>query len=125
MNLNHINISGPRKLLEKEKEFFCNVLGLREGYRPDFSSNGYWLYGNEKAIVHLAESEKHYKNEKQGYLDHVAFQSSGLKQLIQNLIKHDIKHKVIYLSEINISQVFFKSPSGIGIEVSFENEKHS
>ena len=123
MNLHHINIKGPRELLEQEKEFFCSILGLREGHRPEFSSNGYWLYANDKPIVHLTESEKHFRNEKQGYFDHIAFQSSNLEKLVQLLKIRDVDHSVVYLQEIDMSQVFLKSPSGTGIEINFENEK--
>jgi len=85
MKLHHINIKAPGDLLQQEKDFFCSVLGLREGNRPDFSSRGYWLYAGDKAIVHLSESDSHFRNEKQGFFDHVAFQTTNLKQLIQNL----------------------------------------
>ncbi len=123
MNLHHINIKGPRELLEQEKEFFCSILGLSEGHRPKFSSNGYWLYANDKPIVHLTESEEHFRNEKQGYFDHIAFQSSNLDKLVQLLKIRDVNHSIVYLQEIDMSQVFFKSPSGTGIEINFENEK--
>ena len=43
MKLHHVNIKAPKELLEREKDFFCEVLGLQEGNRPDFSSSGYWL----------------------------------------------------------------------------------
>lgn len=123
MDLHHINIKGPGELLDQEKAFFCDVLGLREGHRPEFSSKGHWLYADEKAIVHLTESEKHFKNEKQGFFDHVAFQSNNLKKLVQILKDKDIDFKVVYLPEIELSQVFLTSPSGTGIEINFENEK--
>ena len=123
MDLHHINIKGPRELLEQEKKFFCEVLGLREGHRPDFSSKGYWLYSDNKPIVHLTESEKHFENEKQGYFDHVAFQSTDPKNLIHLLEERGVDYSEVYLQEIDMSQIFFKSPSGTGIEVNFEKEK--
>ena len=73
--------------------------------------------------VHLSESEKHFKNEKQGFFDHIAFQSSDVKYLISTLEDKGINYSIVYLPEIDMSQVFFKSPSGTGIEVNFENEK--
>ena len=122
MDLHHINIRGPRELLEQEKDFFCSVLGLREGNRPDFTSNGYWLYANDKPIVHLTESAKHFRNEKQGYFDHAAFDSSNLEELVRLLKTRALDYSVVYIQEINTSQVFLKSPSGTGIEINFENE---
>jgi catechol 2,3-dioxygenase-like lactoylglutathione lyase family enzyme len=123
MRLNHINIRGPRDLLKKEQEFFCSILGLEVGYRPDFSNNGYWLYSGNQPIVHLTESELHFKNDKQGYFDHVALQSTKITKLIERLKKKEIDHSNVYIEETKVSQVFFKSPSGVGIEVGFENEK--
>jgi catechol 2,3-dioxygenase-like lactoylglutathione lyase family enzyme len=123
MQLHHINIKGPQELLEQEKEFFCEVLGLQEGKRPNFSSRGYWLYADDRAIVHLSESESHFGNEKQGFLDHVAFQTSDLVKFIQILKDRKVEYSIVYLPEIEMTQVFFKAPSGTGIEVNFQNEK--
>jgi len=123
MQLHHINIKGSKKLMATEKEFFCEVLGLQEGYRPGFSTGGNWLYTNNRAIVHLSESESHFSNEKQGCVDHVAFQSSDLTNFIQVLKDRKVKHSIVYLSEVEMTQVFFKAPSGTGIEVNFQNER--
>ncbi len=123
MQLHHINIKGPQKLLDREKEFFCEVLGLREGDRPSFSSRGYWLYADNKAIVHLSESESHFDNEKQGFFDHVAFQTSNLVKFIQILKARKIDHSIVYLAEIEMTQVFCNAPSGTGIEVNFLDER--
>jgi catechol 2,3-dioxygenase-like lactoylglutathione lyase family enzyme len=123
MKLHHINIKAPKELLQQERDFFCAVLGLREGNRPDFSSRGYWLYAGDKAIVHLSESDAHFRNEKQGFFDHVAFQTTNLKQLIQNLEDRKVEYSTAYLPEIEMTQVFLKAPSNTGIEINFENEK--
>ncbi len=123
MQIHHINISAPSELLEQEKQFFCKVLDLHEGFRPKFSRNGYWLYSDSKAIVHLTESDIHFKNERQGFFDHVAFQSTGLQRLVQNLEAMGIKYSTGYLPEIDMTQIFFETPSNTGIEVNFINEK--
>ena len=123
MQLHHINIKGPKKLLQQEKDFFCEVLGLREGSRPNFSSRGYWLYAGDQAIVHLSESESHFSNERQGFFDHVAFQTSDLVEFTQILKDREIDYSVDYLAEIEMTQVFFKAPSGTRIEVNFQNER--
>ena len=86
MNLHHINIKGPKELIAQEQKFFVDILGLHAGWRPELTSNGVWLYANEQPIVHLTESDVHFKNENPSFFDHVAFQSSKLNQLIQ-LIK--------------------------------------
>jgi catechol 2,3-dioxygenase-like lactoylglutathione lyase family enzyme len=117
MNLHHINIKAPALLMEEEKRFFCDVLGLREGHRPDFSSQGYWLYCGDQAIVHLSLSDQHLSNECQSYFDHVAFQTTDLQDLLQRLETADIEHSSNHVSELGMTQIFLKSPSATGIEV--------
>jgi catechol 2,3-dioxygenase-like lactoylglutathione lyase family enzyme len=123
MNLHHINIKAPAALMEEEKRFFCDLLGLREGDRPDFSSKGHWLYSGEQAIVHLSLCEQHFPNESQSYFDHVAFQTSELPDLLQRLDSAGIKFSSNYVSELGMTQVFLKSPSATGIEVNCLDEK--
>ena len=99
------------------------MLGLQVGKRPKSSRDGYWLYAEDKAIVHLTESETHFFNEKQGYFDHAAFQATNLRKLIQILENKGLKFSTSYNPETEMTQVFFKAPSNTGIEVFFENEK--
>ena len=109
--------------MEEEKRFFCEVLGLREGHRPDFASHGYWLYSGDQAIVHLSLSEQHFPNERRGYFDHVAFQTSELHELLQRLEAAGIEHSSNHVSELGMTQIFLKSPSATGIEVCASTRK--
>ncbi|WP_163836032.1 VOC family protein [Spartinivicinus ruber] len=122
MFIEHINISTPIELLDKLKLFYCELFGLVEGYRPNFFRKGYWLYFDEKALIHLTESNKHYSNERQGYLDHIAFQATGLEEFIDKLREFKIKFNIEHLSDIGMTQLFFKDPAGIGVEVNFLHE---
>ncbi len=123
MYIHHINIKAPIELLEQEKQFFCDALSLHEGYRPTYSNKGYWLYSEDKAIVHLTESKVHFRNERQGFFDHVAFQTKGLKKVVQTLENMNIKYSIGYIAECDMTQIFFKAPSNTKIEVNFINEK--
>ena len=123
MNLHHINIKAPALLMEEEKRFFCEVLGLREGHRPDFSSRGYWLYSADQAIVHLSLSEQHSQNEHQGYFDHVAFPTSELQDLLRRLAAAGIEYSSNHVSQLGMTQIFLKSPSATGIEVCASTRK--
>jgi len=122
MHIDHFNISAPAKLLIEEKKFLCEVFDLIEGERPKLSKNGCWLYSKDKALIHLIESNDHYRNEKQGYLDHVAFQLSGLNKLINTLKILSTEYSIKYSVERDMTQVFFKTPSGIGLEAIFLKE---
>lgn len=122
MQFDHINIRAPAELLEQEKRFFCEILELRNGPRPDFSSKGYWLYADDRPIVHLSQGGPSLPGGQSGYLDHVAFRCSGLQALIQRLQNAAIEYSTNYLSELSMTQVFLKSPSATGIEVNFIDE---
>lgn len=123
MIIEHINISAPKPLLEQEKDFFCHLFNLSVGFRPQFSRAGYWLYSEQQAIVHLTESDLHQPNQTQGCLDHIAFQLTGLDSFINKLIEMKISYQTDSLAEIGMTQLFFTSPSGVGLEANFLNEK--
>lgn len=123
MKLDHINIRAPLELLDREKRFFCDLLGLREGTRPSFGSRGYWLYSGDEAIVHLAEDERQPAGDLQVCLDHVAFRSEGLLELLGTLDHLGTDYMTAYVPELDLTQVFVRSPSNTRIEVNFVGEK--
>lgn len=123
MIIEHINISAPSHLLEQEKDFFCYLFNLSIGFRPQVSRSGYWLYSGKQALVHLTESDLHQPNQTQGCLDHIAFQLTGLESFISKLIEMKVSYQTDSLIEIGMTQLFFTSPSGVGLEANFLNEK--
>ena len=122
MHIDHINIAAPLELLEEVRDFYCAVLGLRDGFRPAFSQRGFWLYSDDKPWVHLSERASGHSAGGQGYLDHVAFQANGLEAMIGRLVANDVKYRSSHIPEFNMSQLFFKDPAGNGLEVNFPNE---
>lgn len=122
MHIDHINISAPMTLLEKVRDFYCDVLGLSEGFRPEFSKNGFWLYADEKPIIHLSETHEHDEGDKQGYIDHFALQGVGVASVIEKLEEAEIEYRTSYVAEISLTQIFCKDPSGTGVELNFINE---
>ena len=122
MNIDHVNISAPVELLERVKAFYCEVLGMSVGYRPKLSSNGYWLYAGNQALIHLVESNAHFRNEKPGYLDHFALRTSGLAEMLERMEEQQVDHRVKQIPETGVTQIFCKDPSGTGVEISFINE---
>lgn len=122
MHLDHVNIAAPAELLAKTRDFYRDVIGLTEGFRPTFSRKGYWLYSEGKPILHLVESLEHSQNEEKGHFDHFALQATGLEKVIEKLVEAGISYKLSYLPEIDLSQVFCKDPCNIGVEINFPNE---
>lgn len=122
MHIDHININAPEQLLREIRNFYCDVLGLTEGFRPSFSRNGFWLYSEDKPIIHLMESLEHHRNEKQGFFDHFALQATGLAGLIEKLDSAGVQYNLSYIPEIDLSQLFCHDPSGTRVELNFPNE---
>lgn len=122
MQLDHFNIAAPMDLLEKVRNFYCDVLGFEEGIRPDFQRRGFWLYTGDKPLIHLIESDRHFALEKPAYLDHIAFRSSGLAVVQERLEQSGTPYRRSFISELEMTQLFFKDPAGTGLEINFPGE---
>ena len=117
MKIDHFNISGSLELLNEVKDFYCDIFEMNSGFRPHFSNNGYWLYSDEKPILHLTESDKHVKEVGQGCLDHVAFVVDDLKPIIEKLEALNIDYLSKSLTDIGVNQIFLYDPAGVRVEV--------
>jgi catechol-2,3-dioxygenase len=123
MYLDHFNIAAPRELLERVKNFYCAVFELTEGFRPNFSgSQGYWLYAGDRPLVHLSKNDKSYGEVTHNHLNHIAFRMTGLESMMERLEANGIQFHKDYVSEIGMTQLFFKDPAGNGLEANFVNE---
>ena len=125
MSIDHINIGASSEKLKEVRLFYCNVLSLKNGFRPRFTSKGYWLYedGNENAIVRLSERALQYSQEGSSHLDHVAINKSGLTDFVKKLDKEGIRYKPQYIKETELTQNFIKDPVGNKLEIIFRNER--
>ncbi|MCX2981181.1 diguanylate cyclase [Halieaceae bacterium IMCC14734] len=118
MQLDHMNISVPAPLLDTIRDFYCDVLGLSKGPRPEFGIAGYWLYGTDasRAIVHIIESDNHTFSD-MNHLDHVAFQTDDLGAVRAKLEARAIPYGHLDLPDFKLEQVQFMDPVGIKIEI--------
>ena len=120
---NHFNIRAPRPLLEAVKQFYLEVIGLTEGFRPDVPIHGYWLYLEDLPVLHLMEwldIAKAPKYEK-GYLDHVAFSCDDLENFIIKLENLEVAYtrRDFNLSGDVFTQLEVTDPVGNGVELNF------
>ena len=119
MQLDHINIRAPGELLEEVKDFYCGLFGLEDGFRPDFGQAGYWLYSEDRPVVHLSEDGARQADTRRGYLDHVAFRSNDLPGLVARLEARGVAFRSTRIAELGMTQLFFSDPAGTGLEVNF------
>jgi catechol-2,3-dioxygenase len=107
--------------MEQVREFYEQVVGLRVGPRPNFTSFGYWLYAGEVDILHLTQ-EKQGDERRTGQdltFDHVALDCTDWPKHQQILDKHSVKYAEGYVPQTDKHQVFFRDPAGNGVELLF------
>jgi catechol 2,3-dioxygenase-like lactoylglutathione lyase family enzyme len=106
--------------LEATLRFYCDLLGLKNGHRPELPFPGAWLYcENEKPTVHVMVVEGANPAPRSGYLHHVSFQSTNAEEIRSKLQKAGVDFKVVVLPGFGNTQFFMKDPSGVSVELIF------
>lgn len=124
-SLNHYTIQA--RDLEKTKDFYEQIVGLKAGDRPPLAFPGYWLYCGGTPTVHLLGYQAQQKTipdgpsypAETGRLDHIAFSCVGLKDMRANLDAHGVKYDERVLPRLNMTQLFYLDPDGIAVECNF------
>jgi catechol 2,3-dioxygenase-like lactoylglutathione lyase family enzyme len=118
--------------LEATKNWYVEVLGLREGPHPDFGFPVYWLYIGARDVLHLTQggaaatdARKRYLGqdreavEGSGVIDHVAFRAEGLDATIAHLQRLGIPFKERRADDQALYQLFLFDPNGVKVELNF------
>jgi catechol 2,3-dioxygenase-like lactoylglutathione lyase family enzyme len=121
--LDHFNIRAAKEQLNAVKDFYTDILGFNVGFRPKLGGIGHWLYAGSKAIIHLSEDESRTSRKGEDFLDHIAMRCVGLNEFANKLKENSIQYRHAYIPEIDLTQLFFKDPAGITIELNFKGEK--
>lgn len=116
--VDHINIA--TEALEQTRSFYVDVLGLEEGWRPDFSFAGHWLYADGKPIVHLQQSPTPVGSSTESALNHFAFNVTDLDQMLATLDQHGIAYRALDVPGTDIRQAFLMDPNGVRVELNFK-----
>ena len=121
--INHYNLRAAPEVVEVLKDFYIEVVGLKLGERPPFKNQGYWLYANQKDVLHLSFSKNNVINELNvsSTFDHMAFTAENENNFINLLKQKNIHFSIREVPEIGTRQVFFKDPAGNGIELIFSD----
>lgn len=120
--------------IEKTKDWYVDVLGMRVGDTPDFKFPVYWLYLGDQDVLHLTQGGKNVSENRLTYLgqssqathgtgviDHIAFRATGLLDMIAHFEKKSIEFKERQVDDQGLYQLFLFDPNGIKIELNFEN----
>jgi catechol 2,3-dioxygenase-like lactoylglutathione lyase family enzyme len=116
-NIDHINIGTDR--LEETKAFFRDVLGLSEGWRPDFPFGGAWLYAGDGAVVHLVELAEAKKPSREAALDHFAFRIDDYDETLRRLVEAGVRYQAVDIPNTQIRQINVRDLNGVNIELNY------
>ena len=106
--------------LERTRNFYCDMLGLTDGFRPQMAFPGHWLYCGGVAVVHLMKREPVDRPKATtGRLDHIAFKSIDPDSTLGRFRAHGIPFEENKVWEIGLLQVFVQDPDGLQIELNF------
>jgi catechol 2,3-dioxygenase-like lactoylglutathione lyase family enzyme len=119
--------------IDRTRDFYCDVLGLREGFRPKLGFAGYWLYVGDVPSIHIAEWKSYGVWTKEvgipissraastGAVDHIAFNATGFDEIRARLQDRGIEINENLLEEIGLKQLFIYDPNGVPIELNFRS----
>ncbi len=119
LGIDHYNLHADRELLDRLRAFYCDVVGLRAGERPQLTHFGYWLYAGDQAVLHLsiARDGESCQTFVDGTFNHVSFRCNDRKSHQDKLEQENIPYRVSEGSDK--CQIFFDDPVGNGVELIF------
>ncbi len=86
--MNHFTVL--TKDLDATRNFYCGILGLKEGHRPPLGFPGTWLYAGAQPVLHV-RGRPAAAGSPAGVLDHMAFSASDLPSVVAKLKSNGIK----------------------------------
>ena len=121
--LDHVNVRTAQ--LTVMIDWYTRVLGMRSGWRPDFSFNGAWMYLGETPVIHLVEiAETATGAEVQLKLEHFALAASGrAAQFEAQLSTLGETFKRSKPPSSNLLQVNIWDPDGNHIHIDFIDDE--
>ena len=117
--MNHFTITAEDRAATLD--FYCGLLGLQEGHRPELGFPGAWLYSpaGGAAILHIYW-DRPMPSLRTGVIDHMAFTSSGLKETKARFDAAEIKYDLRQQAGSGTWQLFSYDPNGAKVELDFD-----
>jgi len=117
--MNHFTITAENR--EATLGFYCGLLGLKEGHRPDLGFPGARLYaeGNPQAVLHIYW-DRPMPSGRTGVIDHMAFTASNLKAVKARFDAAGLKYDLRQQAGAGTWQLFSHDPNGAKVELDFD-----
>ena len=119
LGMNHFTIAAESR--DATLDFYCGLLGLQEGHRPDLGFPGAWLYppGGKQAVLHIYW-DRTLPATRTGVIDHMAFTGQDLKQVKARFDERGLKYDLRRQAGAGTWQLFTLDPNGAKVELDFD-----
>jgi len=116
--MNHFTITAEDRT--RTLDFYCGLLGLVEGHRPDLGFPGAWLYptGGPQSVLHIYW-DRPMPSQRTGVIDHLAFTASDLKSVKARFDERGVKYDLRRQAGAGTWQLFSQDPNGARVELDF------
>ena len=117
--MNHFTITAEDRAATLA--YYCGLLGLHEGERPDLGFPGAWLYADEApaALLHIYW-DRPMPAVRTGVIDHLAFSARDLPAVKARFDASGIKYDLRRQKQSGIWQLFSFDPNGARVELDFD-----
>ncbi len=129
--MDHLSIRTIK--IEETREFYETAMGMTVGNRPPLPFPGYWMYLEDKAVIHIVGIDQDDPSGLIDYLgdvdlddlngggavDHLAFRASNPEGLIARLNTLDVPYRERKVPELNLFQLFLEDPNNITLELNY------
>ena len=122
--------------IEATRDWYVNVLGMRDGPHPDFGFPAHWLYLGDVPVLHLTQGgadvpqnrlkylgQQSDATEGTGVIDHIAFRATGLPEMIAHLQKLKIEFQERQVDDQGLYQLFLFDPNGVKVELNYQADE--
>ena len=116
--IDHVNVETDD--VDRSAKFYREIIGLKEGPRPDFDRPGYWMYAGAQPVVHIiktAPDNKMLTGSKDASISHFSLQIKDFDAAKKHLDFHGIRYQTNIVSGTEIKQLFLEDPEGVLVEL--------
>jgi len=120
--LNHVTVRA--KDMESTRDFYVDVLGMTEGFRPDLGFPGYWLYVGKTPVLHIVPESNAIgagPSEDTGNFDHVAFLAQDYEGTCRHFEALGLSFRRTDVPAARLRQLFVTDPNRVTVELNFPN----
>ena len=123
LSINHIQLVAEKDLVIQLRDFYCDVVGLTEGFRSAFERFGFWLYIEDKDVLHLiTPKEGDGRSPQKSSFDHVAFKTTNYQDVLKKLKSLNILFEEKPIPGMSAHQIFLRDPAGNRVELNFDGD---